>query len=123
MSCAQRRASVSEFKRDAAQGHVDVHLVPTEDVPLSDAFLQRAAEYWLAGVATRRQAKCIGCRAAFADGAQVGAMLFVVPSVAPTTASVSAICTECWLNLSDQAIKAAALKVVRRVLPTARFDP
>jgi hypothetical protein len=117
----ERRASVSEFKRIAATGYLDVFLTPT-DAPINNPLLERAAEYWRTGVATRRP-KCIGCRAAFADGAQAGALLFVVPSVAPTSCSASAICADCWSRLSDDAVKTVALRVVRKVLPTAHFDP
>jgi hypothetical protein len=117
----ERRASVSEFKRVAATGHLDVHLVPTEDIPLSDPLLQRAASHWRAGIAARRPT-CISCKAKFADGAQAGAFVMTVPSAAPTSASASALCDACWSALDDAQVNAAALKIVRRVLPNATFD-
>ena len=104
----------------AAGGYLDVHLVPT-DASDQHPLLERAALHWRAGVAARRPT-CISCKAKFADGAQAGAFVMTVPSAAPTAASVSAICDDCWLNALDKAVKAAALRVVRQVLPTAVFD-
>ena len=117
----ERRASLAAFKREAAGGYLDVGLVPT-DAPINNPLLERAALAWRAGVATRRPT-CISCKAKLADGAQAGAFVMTVPSAAPTAASVSALCADCWLNLSDDAVKAVALRVIRRVLPGAVFDP
>lgn len=120
MSRAERRASVSSFKREAAGGYLDVCLAPT-DAPISEPFLERAAVYWRAGVAVRKPT-CVGCKAKFAETASVGAFLFTVPSRAPTAVSVSAICDVCWATLSDAQVKAAALRIVRQVMPRAVFD-
>jgi hypothetical protein len=116
----QRRASVAEFKRAAAGGYLDVYLVPT-DAPINNPLLERAASHWRAGIAALRPT-CIGCKAKFADGAQAGAFVMTIPSGAPTAVSVSAICGDCWRDLSDKEVQAAALKVVRQVLPGAVFD-
>jgi hypothetical protein len=119
----ERRASLAAFKREAADGYLDVYLVPT-DAPINNPLLERAGLAWRAGVAARRPT-CIGisCKAKFADGAQAGAFVMTVPSAAPTAVSVSAICDDCWSALDDAQVNAAALRVVRRVLPTAKFDP
>jgi hypothetical protein len=117
----QRRASVAEFKRDAAGDYLDTYMLPS-DAPIINPLLQRATSVWRANISTRRP-KCIACRAGFSDDARVGAYLCAVPSGAPSTATVSGLCADCWLNLSDEVVKAAALKVIRRVMPTATFDP
>jgi hypothetical protein len=117
----ERRASLAAFKREAAGGYLDVHLVPT-DAPINNPLLERAASHWRAGVAARRPT-CIGCKAKFADGAQAGAFVMTVPSAAPTAVSVSALCDACWSALDDAQVNAAALRVIRRVLPGAAFDP
>ena len=117
----ERRASVAEFKRSAADGYLDAHMLPA-DFPISDELFQRATAYWRGNIQQRRPA-CIACKARFSDDARVGAYLCMVPSGAPSTASVSGLCADCWARLTDEEVKAAALKVVRRVLPTAVFDP
>jgi hypothetical protein len=122
MTRQQRRASLSEFRREAAQGFLDVFLTPVEDIPRSKLLLQHAVDHWRASIPTRRPA-CLSCKAQFAEDARVGSYLCLVPSAAPTTASVSGLCADCWLRLSDPEVERAALRVVRRVMPTATFDP
>jgi hypothetical protein len=117
----QRRASVADFKRDAAGGYLDVHLVPA-DAPISEPLLRDAVQFWRANVAVRKPT-CIGCGARFAAVEQAGAYLFARPSRAPTSCSTSALCAACWSRLSDDEVEAAALRVVRKVMPGAAFDP
>ena len=51
-----------------------------------------------------------------------GAFLFAVPSVAPTSCSTSALCTDCWRDLSDDEVEAVALRVIQKIPgPRARF--
>jgi hypothetical protein len=116
----ERRASVADFKKAAAGVYLDVYLTPT-DAPISNALLERATAYWRGNIQQRRPT-CIACKARFGGDACVSAYLCMVPSGAPSTASVSGLCGECWSRLSDDAIKAAALKVGRRVVPTAQVD-
>ena len=116
----ERRASLADFKRASAGGHLDVHLLPA-DVPITTPLLKRAVEFWRANIPTRRP-KCFACRAEFSADAKVGAYLGAIPSGAPTTATISALCADCWERLSDDAVKMAALRAIRRVMPTAQFD-
>ena len=117
----QRRASVADFKKAAAGGYLDAHLAPA-DVPITDPLLQRAAEFWRGHIQQRRPV-CIACKAKFAEDARPGAYLFTLPSRAPSSCSTSALCDDCWLRLSDDEVKAVALRVVRRIMPWAVFDP
>jgi hypothetical protein len=118
----QRRASLSAFKKEASQGFVDVFLTPIEDVALAKPLHQRAVAFWRANIPTRRPA-CLSCKAQFAEDARVGSYLLMVPERAPTSASVSGLCSSCWSSLTDAEVERAALKIVRSVLPGATFGP
>jgi hypothetical protein len=121
MARRERRASLSAFKREAAGGFLDVFLLPI-DGAITDPLHQRAVAFWRANIGTRRPKCFAACRAEFAEDARVGAYLLTVPSGEPTSASVSGLCSVCWSALDDAQVNAAALKVVRRVLPGATFD-
>jgi hypothetical protein len=102
---------------------VITHLVdaalPLDHVPL----LRDAVACWRGGIATRKP-KCIGgCKRSFADGTtKPGAFLFATAEAAPKSAGLSALCTCCWEALFDDEVEAVALKVLRRVMPNARFE-
>ena len=121
MTRQQRRASLSEFRREARGGFIDTHMVPLEDVPHAKPLLQRAVAFWRASIFSRRPT-CLSCKAQFAGDAKIGAYLCMVLEAAPTSASVSGLCSVCWRELSDTEINACALRVVRSVLPGAQFD-
>ena len=117
----QRRVSLAQLKRDAAQGHMDTYLIPTDISLDGQPLLRDAALYWRSGIHQRRPT-CFGCAARFADDARPAAFLFAVPSVAPSSASVSGLCITCWGGLSDAEVEAAALGVMRKIQgPRARF--
>jgi hypothetical protein len=116
----QRRASVSAFKKAAAGGYLDVHLLPA-DGAITNPLLERATTHWMAGVPVRRPV-CASCKAKIGSGASVGSFICTIPSGAPTAASVSALCDGCWSRLSDDAVRAVALRLARKVLPGATFD-
>jgi hypothetical protein len=91
----ERRASLADFKRASAGGHLDVHLLPA-DVPITIPLLKRAVEFWRASILSRKP-KCIAaCQAEFSADARIGAYLCAIPSGAPTTATVSGLCADCW---------------------------
>src|ERR1700722_8366355 len=112
MSRAERPASTSAFKKAADGVFLDVYLLPA-DGAITNPLLKRATTQWMAGVAVRKPV-CVSCKAEFDGHASVGSFICTIPSGAPTSASVSAICAECWSRLSDDAVKAVALRVVRR---------
>jgi len=91
----QRRADLRAFKREAERDHLVTHLVaanaPLDHYPL----LSRAVSFWRSGIQQRRPF-CPACRANYADGAHAAAFLFAMPSIAPTSASVTAFCDQCW---------------------------
>jgi hypothetical protein len=118
----ERRASLAEFKKASDGGFLDVHLLPA-DVPITIPLLKRAVEFWRASIPSRKPKCFAACGAEFSADARIGAYLCAVPSGAPTTATISGLCTECWSRLTDDEVERAALKVVRRVMPTATFDP
>lgn len=121
MNRTERRASTSAYRKAADGGFLDVFLLPA-DGAITNPLLKRATTYWLAGLAMRKPA-CVSCKAKIGGEASVGSFICTIPSGAPTAASVSALCADCWLRLTDEQVTACALRVARRVLPTAVFDP
>lgn len=117
----ERRASLADFKKAADGGFLDVHLLPA-DAEITIPLLKRAVEFWRANIPTRKPKCLAACGAEFSADAKVGAYLGAIPSGAPTTATVSGLCADCWERLTDEAVERAALKVIRRVMPTATFD-
>ena len=120
MSRAERRAATADFKRAADGGFLDVFLLPA-DGAITNPLLKRATTYWLAHLAARKPA-CVSCKTKIGGGASVGAFICTIPSGAPSSASVSGLCADCWERLTDEAVKAVALKIARSVLPGARFE-
>ena len=112
---------MASFKRKAA-GDLLTFLIGADDASFDrEPLLARAAAWFRAGVSARKP-RCFGCRAAFADGAEVGAFLFGMPrNGGAGSASVAALSDECWRDLSDDEIERAALRVLRKVMPGARF--
>jgi hypothetical protein len=116
----QRRADLRAFKREAERDHLVTHLVaanaPLDHYPL----LSRAVSFWRSGIQQRRPF-CPACRANYADGAHAAAFLFAMPSIAPTSASVTAFCDECWRDLPPDVIEREAARVLRHLIPGGRF--
>jgi hypothetical protein len=121
----QRRADLADFKREAHKAHLVTYMIAADDDASLDRqpLLSRAVSFWRAGIQQRRPF-CPACRANYADDAHAAAFLFAVPSLAPTSASVTAICTDCWRDLPPDAIERQAAKVLRGLIPHGRFlDP
>jgi hypothetical protein len=114
------RTSISSFRRDALGGYVDAFLVPAEDVAKNTPLMQNAVRHYRL---MARNRTCFSCGGQFGANLQAGAYLLTVPERAQTSCGTSAICTECWGGeLSDAAIERAALKVIRKILPGAKFE-
>ena len=114
---AQRRAEVARFRREVSRAGLVSYLTDADDPRLAgEPLLRDAVRYWRRNVPVRAP-RCFGCQAVFSDDLQAGAFLLVVPSRAPTSASVSGLCRICWTDLSDDEIKAAADRAVRPVTP------
>jgi hypothetical protein len=117
-----RRADLAHFRRDAHRGHLTTFLIAADDDVSLDRMpmLSRAVRFWRAGIEQRRP-WCPACKGNFADDAKAAAFLFAVPSLAPTSASVSAICTSCWNGLPPDDIEREVAKVLRQLIPHGRF--
>jgi hypothetical protein len=123
MTRSLRRAEVARFRRSAARGTLS-YLVSKDDPRLAgDRLLSDAVRYWQRNIPTRRP-RCIGCRTPFTDDGshQAAAFLFLTASVAPTSATVSALCTQCWSTMTDAEIEAAAAKALKPVLGPRGLD-
>jgi hypothetical protein len=116
---ATRRADLAEFKRDANKG-LDTFLIDADALDDHPVFA-RAVSFWRDGIPQRRPF-CMMCKSSFADDAVAGAFLFAMPSAAPSSISVTAICDECWRDLPDDVVERAAVRVLRRLLPRGRFE-
>jgi hypothetical protein len=122
---ATRRADLAEFRRDASRASLLTYLIDAnDDVSLDrQPLLSRAVSFWRAGIQQRRPF-CPACRANYADGAHAAAFLFAMPAIAPTSASVSAFCEQCWRDLPPEAIEREAARVLRQISPRGKFlDP
>jgi hypothetical protein len=116
----QRRTDLRSFKREAHNAHLVTYLVDA-DAPLDDhPLLCRALSYWRSNIQQRRPF-CPACNANFADDARAAAFLFAMPSLAPTSASVTAFCDQCWNALPPDAVQREATKVLRQLIPNGRF--
>jgi hypothetical protein len=117
----ERRASLAAFRREASDELI-THLIGADE-PLDDQpLLKKAVAYWRGNV-QRRRPFCFVCKAPFDDEVRAGAFLFATTAEpAPTSASVSAACTECWRNLSPHEIEDAALRVMQKLLRGARWQ-
>jgi hypothetical protein len=113
-----RRREVVAFRAEIAAMVLTTHLIDADD--LHDmphaAFFERAVADWRA----RRRSQCICCKEVVDDP---GAFLFAHPSGAavPTSASVSAICRDCWRDLPMAEIEVAATRLLRKILPRGAF--
>jgi len=120
----QRRASLREFKREARASLV-TYMIEAND-PLDRApVLRDAVAYWRGNLPTRKPI-CICCKGPFTGDVRVEVAAFLlatISSASPRNASVSGICTACWNTLTDDQLEAAALRVLKAVLPNARFAP
>jgi hypothetical protein len=117
-----RRADLAHFKRDAHRGHLVTYMIDASDDVSLDRMplLARAVSFWRTGIEQRRPF-CPACKANFADDATAAAFLFAVPALAPTSASVTAICDQCWRNLPPDAIEREAARVLRQLITHGRF--
>ena len=91
------------------------------DAPLDGhPLLRNAVSFWLSNIQQRRPF-CPTCKANYADDAHPGAFLFATMAVAPTSASVSAFCDQCWRDLPPEVIEREAARVLRHLIPDGRF--
>jgi hypothetical protein len=113
----ERRSEIARFKRVAERGAVSYLIEPTDPRLAGERLLRNALNYWRAGVSVRKP-KCFACKAPFtSDGEEPGAFLMVTAAVAPTSASVSALCVTCWRGLPDDELERHAARCLRPVLP------
>ena len=116
----ERRSDIARFRREVSHASLLTYMVPA-DAPLDGhPLLCGALSYWRSNIQQRRPF-CPACKASFADDADAAAFLFATPAVAPTSASVSAFCSECWNDLPPQVIEREAARVLRQVIPGGRF--
>jgi hypothetical protein len=120
----ERRRSVALFKRDA-RNLLETSLVPA-DADLADyPQLNGARAKWLSEVPARKPI-CSHCHRKFGfgvDGAEVAAFLLVTaPNSSSNMVGISGFCKSCWSDCDDGQLQKAALKVVRRVLPSGKFE-
>ncbi len=92
---AQRRSDTRAFRREVHRDHILTYLVDVNADLDTYPLLSRAVSYWRGNIQQRRPF-CPACRANFADDAEVAMFLLATPTIAPTSASVSAFCTKCW---------------------------
>ena len=118
----ERRAELRSFKREAHKASLLTYMVAADADLDGHPLLSRALSYWRGNIQHRRPF-CPACKASFADDAFPGAFLLSVPPLAPTTASVTAFCTECWHDLSISDIEREATRVLRMVVPGGKFEP
>jgi hypothetical protein len=116
----QRRADLRSFKREAHKAHLVTFLIAA-DVSLDrHPLLRNALLFWRGNIRQRRPF-CPACRANYADDAHPAAFLFATTAIAPTSASVSAFCDDCWRDLPPEAIEREAARVLRHLIPGGRF--
>jgi hypothetical protein len=120
MSRAARR-DLTAFRREAV--HIETFLVEPSDERLKgEPLLQRTIEFWVAGVSLRRP-RCFACRTLFTrDGQQPGAFLMCAAAVAPTSATISALCVRCWTERPMPYIVREAERVLKPILPNGLGD-
>jgi hypothetical protein len=119
---AQRRADLHQFKREVHREHLVTYMIEASDDASLDRhpLLRRALKFWRSNVPQRKPI-CLGCRASFANDATAAAFLFAVPALAPTSASVTAICDQCWRALPPDDIERVAARVLRGLIHHGRF--
>lgn len=116
----RRRADLRSFKREAHKAHLVTYLTAADQPLDGHPLLSQALSFWRGNIQQRRPF-CPACRAKFADDAHPGAFLFATIPVAPTSASVSAFCDQCWHDLPPDVIEREAARVLRRLIPGGRF--
>ena len=117
----QRRADLADFKRDAHKAHLVTYMIAAADDASLDRhpLLRRALEFWRGNI-PQRKLICPACKANYADDAHPGGFLFATTAIAPTNASVTAFCDECW-HLPPDVIEREATRVLRQLLPGGKF--
>ena len=121
MARHERRASIAAFRRDAMRRDVETFLIDGTDSALLRPPFSQATMYWRANIAVRKPKCAAACGTSFAaDGVAVGGWLSAQP-VGATAVSVSAFCNRCWSSLDDRELERAAMKVLLRIKPHARF--
>jgi hypothetical protein len=116
----QRRTDLRSFKREAHKAHLVTYMVPVDISLDGHPLLRDALSYWRSNIQQRRPT-CLACKTGFADDAHPGAFLFATIAVAPTSASVSAFCDQCWHDLPPEVIEREAARVLRHLIPNGRF--
>jgi hypothetical protein len=115
-----RRSELRSYKREAHGSHLVTHLIAA-DAPLDrHPLLSNALSFWRGNI-QRRRPFCPICKANYADAAHPGAILFSTLAVAPTSASVTMFCDECWRDQPLAVIEREATRVLRMVMPNGRF--
>jgi hypothetical protein len=119
----ERRSDIARFKREASRVSLLTYMVAA-DVSLDHhPLLSHALSFWRGNIQQRRPF-CPACKANYADDAHPGAFLFVTLAIAPTSASVSAFCDQCWRDLPPATIEREAARVLRSIVPNGKFlDP
>ena len=121
MNRHQRRSEIANFKRKVSHAGIVTVLVDAGD-PLEGHPLLRDARRWWQGNIRQRRPSCCACKTSFAEAAQPGAFLFSTSSEVPLSASVTAFCSRCWRDLPDAEVTRISVKVLRYLLPNAKFD-
>lgn len=118
----QRRADLRSFKREAHRAHLVTYMIAADDdVSLArHPLLRSALSFWRGNIRQRRPF-CPACKANYADDALPGAFLFSTIAVAPTNASVTAFCDQCWRDQPISDIEREATRVLRAIVPDGRF--
>jgi len=120
---SRKGADIAAMRREMLDAHLLTFMVPADAKLDRQPLLAQARTWWRARIKTNRPT-CIGCRASFAEGAEVGSFLFSTAAVVPTSASVSAFCCKCASDLSPDDIDRVATKVLRKLAPGGEFlDP
>lgn len=120
---ASRRAeaaSAGRYRRKARDG---LTTVLTEAGASLEGHLQETRLKRAIAAAHRdpRTLRCIVCAGGFTTEAPFAAFLLSYAIIKPSTASVSAICLECWRDRDITEIEAAAERVLSRVIPGGHF--
>lgn len=119
---AARRASEARFRHEVSGTGLVTHLFDANTVLDRHPLLRDAVRYWQGSRAVRRPI-CISCKESLADPTTaVGAFLCATSPGAAGAASVSALCSDCWRDLSDDEIQRVSLRVFAKLVPHARFE-
>src|SRR5258708_39475423 len=108
-----RLCDARSYRCEVHLDHILTYLVDVNADLDTYPLLSRAVSYWRGNIQQRRPF-CPACRANYADDAHPGAFLFATPAIAPTSASVSAFCTDCWRDLTITDIERISARVLRQ---------